>query len=86
MDVGLANILSASKFTKKIFNFAENEVLSKFNSRIIEKMNTTLKTLANVLDNLPPQIGLSKAGRHKIIEILSNQQRNTRISNILNNY
>lgn len=86
MDVGFANMLIASKFTKKICNFAENEVLSKFNSRIIEKMDTTLKTLPNVLDNLPPQIGLSKAGRHKIIEILSNQQRNTRISNILNNY
>ncbi|MCC9043697.1 hypothetical protein LNQ81_13545 [Myroides sp. M-43] len=49
-------------------------------------MNTTLKTLPNVLENLPPQIGLSKAGKYKIIEILSNQQRNTRISNILNNY
>ncbi|MEC4094311.1 HipA family kinase [Myroides odoratimimus] len=84
MDVSLVNMLIASKFTKKICNFAENEVLSKFNSRIIEKINTTLVVLPEVLDSLPSKVGLSKAGKLKIIEILSNQERNTRISNILN--
>lgn len=84
MDGSLVNMLIASKFTKKICNFAENEVLSKFNSRIIEKINTTLVVLPEVLDSLPSKVGLSKAGKLKIIEILSNQERNTRISNILN--
>lgn len=84
MDVSLVNMLIASKFTKKICNFAENEVLSKFNIRIIEKINTTLVVLPEVLDSLPSKVGLSKAGKLKIIEILSNQERNTRISNILN--
>lgn len=86
MDNDLSNMLITSDFTKKICKFAENEIISTYNSRILEKIGTTLDILPNYLENLPSEIGLSKAGKKKIIDVLENQERNNRVANKLINY
>lgn len=86
MDSDLSNMLITSDFTKKICKFAENEIISTYNNHILEKIGTTLDILPTFLDTLPSEIGLSKAGKKKIIEVLENQERNKRIANKLINY
>lgn len=86
MDSDLTNMLITSDFTKKICKFAEKEIISTYNNQILEKIGTTLDILPEYLKTLPSKIGLSKAGKMKIIEVLGNQERNNRVANKLINY
>lgn len=86
MDSDLSNMLITTDFTKKICKFAEKEIISTYHNRILEKIGITLDVLPNFLDLLPSEIGLSKAGKNKIIEVLENQERNNRVANKLINY
>lgn len=86
MDIDLSNMLITSDFTKKICKFAENEIISTYNNRIIKKIGTTLNVLPDFLDTLPSEIGLSKSGKKKIIEVLGNDERISRIANKLNSH
>lgn len=86
MDIDLSSMLITSNFTKKICSFAEREILSTYNYHILEKIDVTLNVLPVFLEELPSEIGLSKAGKNKIIEVLANKERNNRVSNKLINY
>lgn len=86
MDSDISNMLISSDFTKKICKFADKEIISNFSNRIIEKIGVTLNILPDKLNSLPSEIGLSNAGKKKIIEILQNEERINRIANKLNTH
>lgn len=86
MDSDLTNMLIRSDFTKKICKFADKEVISNYSHRIVHKIQNTLNILPDRLEALPSEIGLSNAGKQKIIEILENQKRIDRIANKLNTF
>lgn len=79
-------MLITSDLAKKICKFAKNEIISNFNNRIIEKIGKTLDILPDYLVTLPFNIGLSKAGKNKIVDILGNRERNKIVANKLINY
>jgi hypothetical protein len=74
------NILSTS-ISKSILNFVASKTNEKLNEEIIHLIESSLLKLDFIFQQIPSEWGLSKAGKLKVIEILSDKDRNRIISN-----
>lgn len=73
------SILNAP-ITKSICIFADPKIFSILDKEIIAKIEKTIDLIEPIFENLPSDFGLSKKGKAKIKEILSNKERNTIVS------
>jgi len=72
--------------SKSILNFADSKLISNFHNIIFEGFNDVLDNIDFVFSQVPSSLGLSKAGKKKIKEILSDKDRNKEVSKIYFNY
>lgn len=72
--------------SKSILNFADSKLISNFHNIIFEGFNDVLDNIDFVFNQVPSSLGLSKAGKKKIKEILSDKDRNKEVSKIYFNY
>lgn len=80
MDFDRNNMLITSDLFKKICTFADQVVISKYSSTIIDCINNTNDNIANFFSDIPSDIGFSLKGRKKVISILADEDRNKRIA------
>lgn len=86
MDRADINSIMLTPMFKSICNFANVDELKNLSKEILSNIKDTLEGINNVFDYIPKQFGLSKKGKEKIFEVLSNQERNDSISKIYLNY
>lgn len=75
-----------SPITKSISNFANSKKYSNLANEITGNIDNTIASFDAIFDNIPSEFGLSKQGKVKIKEILSNQTRNEDVSRLYLNY
>jgi hypothetical protein len=75
-----------SPITKSISIFANSNKYSNLAKEIAENIEKSIDLIETIFENIPPEFGLSKRGRHKIKEILSDKSRNNIISSSYLNY
>lgn len=68
--------------SRSIISFAGSEFIANFHYRILADFDNVIKNLDFVFDQIPNTFGLSKKGKEKIVEILSNKERNLLVSKI----
>ena len=62
--------------SKSILNFAGTKFIANFHNELLSDFTNVLNGIDFVFDQIPNTFGLSKQGKAKIIEILSNKERN----------
>ncbi|MBP0904784.1 HipA family kinase [Mariniflexile gromovii] len=72
--------------SKSILKFADSNFIANFHIDLIESFDKVIKNMDFVFNQIPNSFGLSKNGKMKIKEILSNKERNIQISKIYLNY
>ncbi|MBO3097835.1 hypothetical protein J4051_06120 [Gelidibacter sp. DF109] len=68
--------------SKSILNFAGTNFIANFHNELLSDFINVLNGIDFVFDQIPNTFGLSKQGKAKIIEILSNKERNLLASKI----
>lgn len=68
--------------SKSIISFADSKFMANFHNEILADFDNVINNLDFVFDQIPNTFGLSKKGRKKIVEILSNKERNILVSKI----
>ena len=68
--------------SKSILNFAGTKFIANFHNELLSDFINVLNGIDFVFDQIPNTFGLSKQGKAKIIEILSNKERNLLASKI----
>jgi ATP-dependent Lon protease len=86
MDRADNNSIMLTPMFKSICNFVNDSELKKLSQVILSDINNTLEGLDDVYDHIPSHFGLSKKGKQKILEVLSNKERNDSISKIYLSY
>lgn len=86
MDRADNNSIMLTPMFKSICKFVSTNELKNLSSEILTNIKDTLICLESVFDCVPRSYGLSRSGRNKITEVLSDQDRNKTISNIYWNY
>ncbi len=71
-----------TNMSKSIISFASRELIANFHKDILIDFGNVIDNIDFVFEQVPPQFGLSKKGRKKIVEILSNAERNKIVSKI----
>lgn len=72
--------------SKSILNFADSKIISNLHNTIFEGFNDVIQNIDFVFGQVPSSFGLSKAGKKKIKDILSDKNRNKEVSKIYFNY
>lgn len=85
MDISQDKMLIGTELVNKICKFVGNSTTSRLCNSIQDNMGITLKGLPDFLDNMPRPIGLSKKGKDRIYNVLSDKERNGRIVNSFKN-
>jgi hypothetical protein len=75
-----------SPITKSISNFANSKKYSNLANESTGNIDNTIAYIDAIFENIPSEFGLSKQGKDKIKEILSNQTRNQDVSRLYLNY
>jgi hypothetical protein len=75
-----------SPITKSISSFANSKKYSNLANEITVNIDNTIASMDAIFENIPSEFGLSKQGKNKIKEILSNQTRNQEVSRLYLNY
>lgn len=86
MDRADNNSIMLTPMFKSICNFVGTNELKDLSAQILSSINYTLEHIDHVFDCIPKHFGLSKAGKQKIKEILSDKERNKTISSIYLGY
>lgn len=86
MDRPDNNSIMVTPMFKSICKFVSVNELKNLSSEILSNINDTLESIDDVFDCIPQNFGLSKAGKQRIKEILSNKERNQTISSIYLSY
>lgn len=79
------SILS-TPITKSICSFADPKKFSNLGKEIANNIENTIDLIEPIFENIPSNFGLSKGGKAKIKEVLSNKERNQTISNFYINH
>jgi len=75
-----------SPITKSISNFANSKKYSNLAKEITSNIENSIDFIEPIFANIPSEFGLSKQGKNKIKEILSDQTRNSNISRLYLNH
>jgi hypothetical protein len=68
--------------SKSIVSFADSNFIANFHNEILADFANVIGNIDFVFDQIPNTFGLSKKGKKKIVEILSNKERNLLVSKI----
>ena len=68
--------------SKSIISFADSKFMANFHDEILANFDNVINNLDFVFDQIPNTFGLSQMGKNKIVEILSNKERNLLVSKI----
>lgn len=68
--------------SKSILSFADSKFMANFHDEILADFDNVINNLDFVFDQIPNTFGLSKKGKNKVVEILSNKERNLIVSKI----
>lgn len=68
--------------SKSILNFADSRIMSNFNKEILSDFEKIFQGIDFIFDQIPSEFGLSKKGKARIVEVLSNEERNLRVSKL----
>lgn len=86
MDRADQNSIMLTPIFKSICTFTDTNDLKNLKEVILSNINDTLAGIDNVFSYIPKEFGLSKDGKAKIKEVLSNIERNKRISTLYLSY
>lgn len=86
MNIFPTGTLLVSGMLKSICNFADSNKILNLEKLILRDIDHSVSLLDAIFKQIPAEFGLSKAGKSKIREILSDKSRNTRLSKIYLNY
>ena len=75
-----------SQITKSISKFANSKNYSNLAKEISSNIEKSIDLIELVFENIPSEFGLSKQGKNKIKDILSDKPRNNIISSSYLNY
>lgn len=75
-----------SPITKSISSFANSKKYSNLAKEFTENIEKSIDLIEPILENIPSEFGLSRKGKDKVKEILSNEARNKKISSFYLNY
>ena len=68
--------------SKSIVSFADSKFMANFHNEILADFDNVINNIDFIFDQIPNTFGLSKKGKNKIVEILSNKERNLKVSKI----
>jgi len=86
MDTVNNKSILSTPISKSIANFADSKIYSKLANEIAENIESTIDLIEPIFENVPPSFGLSKPGKKRIKEILSDKERNSLTSSFYINY
>lgn len=86
MNIFPTSTLIVSDMLKSICNFADSNIITNLEKTILEDMNRSLSSLDDIFNQIPSEFGLSKAGKGKIRDVLSDKIRNSRLSRLYLSY
>lgn len=86
MESGQQKSLLSTPISKSILKFANNNIITNLDADIIHYIDETITGMDFVFSQVPSSFGLSKAGKLKIKQILSDKDRNIKISKLYLNY
>ncbi len=86
MNIFPAHTLLVSGMLKSICNFADPTEILNLEQSIVAAMDQSLSLLDDIFKQIPAEFGLSKAGKEKVREVLTDKVRNARLSKIYVNY
>jgi hypothetical protein len=86
MDAANIKSILNTPITKSICKFAKNEVVANFEKVIIGNIENSIETIDLIFENIPSEFGLSAAGKNRIKLILSDKERNKKVSQFHLNY
>lgn len=82
MDMDKSNMLISSALCKNVCRFVSKEVFDNLNLKYLSCIEKSLDGISNLFVDLPSEIGLSKKGKERIINLLGNASRNEKITSI----
>ena len=82
MDSSHSKSLLRTPMSKSILKFADSNYIATLDKEIQGGFNNVISNIEFVFDQVPREFGLSKKGKEKIKEILSNKERNETMSKI----
>lgn len=68
--------------SKSIISFADSKFMANFHDEILADFDNVINNIDFVFNQIPNTFGLSEMGKKKIVEILSNKERNLLVSKI----
>lgn len=86
MNIFPTGTLIVSDMLKSICNFADSNYISNLETTILDDMNNSVACLDDIFSQIPSEFGLSKAGKGRIKQILSDNIRNSRLSKLYLSY
>lgn len=86
MNMPRASSILITSMSKSILTFAGPNFSTTFDKEILEFIDTSIKDLDFIFEQVPAEFGLSKKGKEKIKEVLSLESRNKIISKSFLNY
>lgn len=86
MNIDPYSTLLGSQMLKTICKFANSNLIANLHQSILINMKDSVSLLDDIFTKIPSEFGLSKAGKSKIMEILSDESRNSRLSKTYLNY
>ena len=75
-----------SSISKSILKFTDQEILANFHNEIQAGFGSVLDNIDFIFNQVPSDFGLSKKGKIKIKDILSDKVRNNRISKVYHTF
>lgn len=75
-----------SSISKSILGFTESKKISNFHIELLEGFQSVLSNLEFIFEQVPRDFGLSKKAQKRIELILSDQERNERISKVYHTF
>lgn len=86
MDTANNKSILNTPITKSICKFADPNIFSNLDKEITNNICNTIDLIESIFENIPSDFGLSKSGKKRIKEILSNQERNKTMSSFYINH
>ena len=72
--------------SKSIINFADSKFITNFQKTMLSGFLNIVENIEFAFEQVPTDLGLSIKGKKKIKEILSDEERNNKVSQIYRNY
>lgn len=86
MDMNNEKSILTTPLSKSICNFANSKDYINLAKEVLLGIENSLDSANAIFENIPSQLGLSKMGKERIKLILSDKDRNNKISQLHLNY